>query len=213
MSVNILVSISILKQQTNLTEKFDSVLKNFKYDQDQRDLLKLLNLFRHRTSPINGHVNPRMANSKIKSRLNKTTLDSSETKNTSIIVRDVYFNRHTLASVNNVNRFLTKMVKNPPMENFHQPKFIINNEQACSTKQNMTTLATNPLIVCVIHSHVHNYLRRKTMRDTWLSMNRIKVADLQLTDNSTQWSQYEYLDVVCKAFYFLSKISIFQLKY
>ena len=52
------------------------------------------------------------------------------------------------------------------------PKVLIDNKQACSSRQNKI------FIVCMIHSNRKNFIRRKTMRDTWLSQNKIQLFDL-----------------------------------
>lgn len=61
---------------------------------------------------------------------------------------------------------------------FYEPKILLNNDQKCNLSNDSI------VIVCLIHSHKNNYLRRKAMRDTWLTMNQIWLAELS---NSTDF--------------------------
>lgn len=70
---------------------------------------------------------------------------------------------------------------------FYEPKVILDNKQACSSRQNKI------FIVCMIHSHRNNFIRRKTMRDTWLSQNKIQLFDLiQRTDQAAKLIPKEF---------------------
>lgn len=52
---------------------------------------------------------------------------------------------------------------------------IFDNKNACSNRKNKIFL------ICMIHSHRNNFVRRKTMRDTWLSENKLNLLG-QFTD-------------------------------
>lgn len=74
---------------------------------------------------------------------------------------------------------------------FYEPRILINNEQKCSKKNDSI------LIVCLIHSHKNNYLRRKAMRDTWLTMDEIQLSQLtNLTFFKYQRIQIEHVFLI-----------------
>ena len=94
--------------------------------------------------------------------LNWLKSNDNDSNNSNSINNDYSFNR---------KNFITDMNSQDIniFKKFYQPKMIINNKNACLSRRNKI------FIVCMIHSHRNNFIRRKTMRDTWLSNNKIKL--------------------------------------
>ena len=94
--------------------------------------------------------------------LNWLISNDNDSNNSNSINNDYSFNR---------KNFITDMNSQDIniFKKFYQPKMIINNKNACLSRRNKI------FIVCMIHSHRNNFIRRKTMRDTWLSNNKIKL--------------------------------------
>ena len=94
--------------------------------------------------------------------LNWLISNDNDSNNSNSINNDYSFNR---------KNFITDMNSQDLniFKKFYQPKMIINNKNACLSRRNKI------FIVCMIHSHRNNFIRRKTMRDTWLSNNKIKL--------------------------------------
>ena len=94
--------------------------------------------------------------------LNWLISNDNDSNNFNSINNDYSFNR---------KNFITDMNSQDIniFKKFYQPKMIINNKNACLSRRNKI------FIVCMIHSHRNNFIRRKTMRDTWLSNNKIKL--------------------------------------
>jgi len=62
---------------------------------------------------------------------------------------------------------------NPHFERLQPTKYLINNQEICTIPERNQ----HNLILFLINSHSNNFLKRKTMRDTWLRFNKFKVSD------------------------------------
>ena len=91
------------------------------------------------------------------------------TANTELKINDNFFN---------LNSFISDLSTRRSPLAFHEPKILIDNKNACQLGDTRKVF-----IVCMIHSHRNNFIRRKTMRDTWLSANKLNILDL--VDNLT----------------------------
>ena len=88
-------------------------------------------------------------------------LDTHSTKN------DYLFSRTSFYDLFNSEKLKLKQ--------FYEPNILVNNENSCKIPDEENTI----IILCLIHSHKDNYLRRQTMRDTWLkSLNNVSLLDL-----------------------------------
>lgn len=63
---------------------------------------------------------------------------------------------------------------------FYSPQILIENSNACrpNVSPNGRQGRRRLFMISLIHSHVNNDLRRKTMRETWLSMRQLRLAEL-----------------------------------
>lgn len=195
MSLNILISISILKQQSNLTTIFDTYFTSLKFKYDNKELLKLLNSYRTMfkmtmlKDKLNGNNNVEFKSSIIESELEMIkveTVDESVGLPT-MKIEDYYFNRNLIDELRTNHDHVTE-------KKFYEPRVLIENKEACRPRKNENGRASL-FMICLIHSHINNYLRRKTMRDTWLSMNRIKLAELYPDVDLTGGGKSNYNDV------------------
>ena len=92
----------------------------------------------------------------------KGVFNYSRINSSNLIINDYLFER---------KKFITDVKSQDKniFKKFHQPKIIIHNKKACSSRKNKI------FIVCMIHSHRNNFIRRRIMRDSWLSINQIKL--------------------------------------
>ena len=51
------------------------------------------------------------------------------------------------------------------------------------------------VIAILIHSHRNNFMRRKTMRDTWLSVNKLSIHDLMADSSSSSMDESDLLKI------------------
>lgn len=78
----------------------------------------------------------------------------------------------------------TKSTKSSEHESldFYSPQILIENSNACRPHNVSPGGGRQPrrrlFMISLIHSHVNNDLRRKTMRETWLSMRQLRLAEL-----------------------------------
>ncbi len=173
---NFLVSIAILKQQSQLT----SVFTNFydqQYDDDKNfNLLPVLNAYRKLFKEIPQKLNSDNFNALKKYITSQETIANANVDNdaqllldTRHLESDYLFSRSSFYDLLDYEKLKTKK--------FYEPKFIVNNENSCKVP-----LADEPntiIILCLIHSHKDNFLRRQTMRDTWMrSLNNVTLFDL-----------------------------------
>jgi hypothetical protein len=56
--------------------------------------------------------------------------------------------------------------------NFQPTEYLINKQDVCNLENNQ-----HNLIIFLINSHSNNFLKRKTMRDTWLRFNQFKASE------------------------------------
>lgn len=87
-------------------------------------------------------------------------------------IRDYYFNGDF---VENGGR--SSGQNEAKMVEFFTPRVILENLNACKVQ---SSISGRPILfmISLIHSHVNNYLRRKTMRETWLSMRNVRLSEL-----------------------------------
>ena len=91
------------------------------------------------------------------------------TASTALRINDNFFN---------LNSFINDLSTRRSPLALHEPQILIDNKNACRMDD-----PRKVFIVCMIHSHRNNFIRRKTMRDTWLSANKLNILDL--VDNPT----------------------------
>ena len=155
MTVNILISISILCHQSDIKilQKKNFMQNNYVYE--KKDLLNSLNLFR--------------LYNKIKSKRSSKPVSLTDDLNS-----DFKLNKYL------INEVKTNGYK---LGSFYEPRILINNEQKCREKNDSI------IIVCLIHSHKNNFVRRKAMRDTWLSVDELWLSEFTdyLKFNSTNF--------------------------
>ncbi|CAF0830872.1 unnamed protein product [Brachionus calyciflorus] len=144
MIINILISISILRQQTYLSYFFKESCNSLEYIYNEKELLGTLNSLR-----MFNKINSKRSK---KSHYLTNSLES-----------DFIMEKNLVKDIDSYNRRSKK---------FYEPNILINNLTKC-VKDEKTIL-----IMCLIHSHKNNFLRRKAMRDTWLTMNNVYLEEL-----------------------------------
>ena len=109
----------------------------------------------------------------------KSRIDGFEIENNQLheeyndSVKDYFFNKNSLYDLVNTNKRNSK-------SNFYSSNFILNNEKACNVDLTPDNKNSNDeiIILCLIHTHKKNYLRRQTMRETWLNQSNLHLNDL-----------------------------------
>lgn len=162
MAFNILISIVILKQQTKLTVFFNFYYENNENQAEfyEKDLLVTLNAYR------NIYLKESLNQVKLNSSLRNKLFKINSTLSPQTATKDYLFDRDVIIK-DLFSQSTTKAKKT-----YLEPKLLINNEQICHKSND------NILITILIHSHRNNYIRRKAMRDTWLTLNQINIFDL-----------------------------------
>ena len=182
MSLNILISLLILHQKSKITFVFDVKYQSTSgnnNNNNNNDLLVSLNTIRSIYDgklPIKANLNTMIAQTTSKSN------HQQEQKMT-----DYLFNKNSFSNLINKPTFSSSTLSSSSsFSSSKWPKILINNQNAC--KLNDTVF-----ILCMIHSHRNNYLRRQAMRDTWLKFNKFNLHDdLNLSLNLTK-QNYEMI--------------------
>ncbi len=166
MSINILISLLILHQKSKVTLIFD-----VKYQSagSNNDLLVSLNTIR---SIYDGKI-------PIKANLNTMTTSKSHQEQK---MTDYLFNKNSFSNL--INKPTLASSSSSTFSLSKWPQILIDNQNAC--KLNDTVF-----ILCMIHSHRNNYLRRQAMRDTWLKFNKFNLNDLNLSILNLTQQKYE----------------------
>jgi hypothetical protein len=193
MTINILISITILRQQTKMTIIFKAYCQSVKYEPD---LLYVLNAYRLSNSKLNRYriISEQLPPSRPNPPLprNQITTTSGEDHDFDHVFSrstftEIKFNRppHNNKNVNvvtNTNKNNNNNNNNNNKPPFYEPTFLINNERACESR---AADSDGPIfMVFLIHSHKNNYLRRKAMRDTWLSLRHVYLDEVLATATS-----------------------------
>ncbi len=158
MIINILISITILRQQTKMTIIFKTYCRTVKFEPD---LLSVLKSYRLSASQQVTETSPK-----------PKLLTTSESF-------DYVFNRNTLNEIN-LRNSNARSLNNNNKSRFYEPTFLINNEHACKSRSSRDGKI---FMIFLIHSHKNNYLRRKAMRDTWLSLKHMYLAEILAESN------------------------------
>ncbi len=170
MVFNLLISLAILRQQTKLTVFFyyDTGVSN-QAGLYEPELLTTLNAYRG--IYIRGKF---QVNQSLRSKLLITSPSFTQTNisNTTEIIRpdDYLLNRNQIIS----DLILSEeSIKTKTVKAYFQPSILINNENICEQ------IDQDKIVIAIlIHSHRNNFMRRKTMRDTWLSVDKFGIHDL-----------------------------------
>lgn len=188
MVINLLISVAILRQQSRITIFVDNYYNNLHQIEQENihlkhsgsvnrnfDLLTTLNTYR---SVFNSKQTDDIESLR-SFRRRKLSKPSAKSPTSTITENDIILSGKTLNHVNKNSKF-------------YEPKIIFNNKNACKPSDDNSKV----FITCLIHSHKNNYLRRKTMRDTWLSMNKIYLSELIDTKNSNLTLEIVHLFIV-----------------
>lgn len=204
MVLNILISIAILRQQTRINFYFDNFY-NKALNQDSKiknfELLTTLNAFRlmFGDSERSNQLNDNYINLNYLKEYLKFSIKDFETNNNQLydlhlqpaltpplsiskLDNDYLFNKFSFFDIfESSNRSKLKSKK------FYEANILLNNENLCKPRQKPTRAAPNEaqendtnriIVLCLIHSHKNNYIRRQTMRDTWLSQTNLHLFEL-----------------------------------
>ena len=182
MSINLFISILILNQQSKYSVFFNAYYDRFIEKNLNKDLFFTLQFYRSKFQ--NDRTNDNFSEELTKKfkflrnvfnetydvvNITKTSANRQISNNDNgnwNNEKDYLFNRESF-----VNDFL-----NPNHDNhkkYYEPNILINNRNACKNRNK-----EHIFLVCLIHSHKNNFLRRKTMRDTWLSMDQLSILEV-----------------------------------
>ena len=156
MSLNILISISILKQQSNLTTVFDTYFNSLKYKYDNKELLKLLNSYRSmfKMSMFKKKLNNNNNNNNNKNHGKSSIIEVDDLDRGKLVsdkIEDYYFHRNLIDDLR-TNRQTTD-------KKFYEPRVMIENKQACQPIDDDQTAPnagrrrrSSLFMICLIHS-------------------------------------------------------------
>lgn len=171
---NFIVSITILKQQSQLTSLFKSYSTRLEFDDKDSNLLTTLNAYRRMFQKNNQMVSSSYNMNMLKKYFTTQKIDDDDDLLSSSILLDTHStkNDYLFSRTSFYDLFNSEKLK---LKQFYEPNILVNNENSCKIPDEENTI----IILCLIHSHKDNYLRRQTMRDTWLkSLNNVSLLDL-----------------------------------
>ena len=171
---NFIVSITILKQQSQLTSLFKSYSTRLEFDDKDSNLLTTLNAYRRMFQNNNQMVSSSYNMNMLKKYFTTQKIDDDDDLLSSSILLDTHStkNDYLFSRTSFYDLFNSEKLK---LKQFYEPNILVNNENSCKIPDEENTI----IILCLIHSHKDNYLRRQTMRDTWLkSLNNVSLLDL-----------------------------------
>ena len=175
MAFNLIISIVILNQQSHLTYMFSNYQDQISNEAQDLNLLTTLNAYR-RTS---------FASNKQKNEINQIvhkyfrTKSSTQFESLNQATNNNFKLDYLFSQTSFYDLFDLKVLKS---KKFYEPKILINNNNSCKLPEQNGHF----IILCMIHSHKNNYLRRQTMRDTWLkSLENVTLNDLIKTNKTS----------------------------
>ena len=185
MAFNILISVGILKQQTHISSLFANYYNQIvdkNHDDKDFNLLTTLNAYRtiyiendQKSSTI---INKNNQNMKLLKEY-FTTSDKMASESQIQHSHEIKEQSEYLFNKNSFYDLFDHKSLKIKAKSFYEPKILINNESSCQAKGSNVII-----ILSLIHSHKNNYIRRQTMRDTWLRQKSMSLHDFYISNKS-----------------------------
>ena len=150
MAINILISLTILHQQTTMALIFKSYCNSIRYE---NDLLNVLKAYRSMStieeSGIGGQWSKYQPSDRGQSKQRQLVTANSGF--------DYVFSKSSFSEIKYSIRSSRIKSKTISRNKFFEPRFLINNQNACKSRENDRD--GRIFMVFLIHSHKNNYLR------------------------------------------------------